>query len=76
MENLIKKYNVPGPRYTSYPTVPFWEIERHTEANWKQSVKDGFWRSGKEISYISIYHFVKAYVPIVGAQPESRKTIV
>ncbi|HCX21691.1 MAG: oxygen-independent coproporphyrinogen III oxidase [Flammeovirgaceae bacterium] len=50
MENLIKKYNVPGPRYTSYPTVPFWEIERHTEANWKQSVKDGFWRSGKEIS--------------------------
>ena len=22
---LIKKYNVPGPRYTSYPTVPFWK---------------------------------------------------
>lgn len=21
---LIRKYNVPGPRYTSYPTVPFW----------------------------------------------------
>ena len=50
MENLIKKYNVPGPRYTSYPTVPFWEVERHTERDWRQSVKDGFWRSGKEIS--------------------------
>ncbi|WP_258099914.1 oxygen-independent coproporphyrinogen III oxidase [Marinoscillum pacificum] len=50
MENLIKKYNVPGPRYTSYPTVPFWETERHTERDWRQSVKDGFWRSGKEIS--------------------------
>ncbi len=22
--NLLKKYNVPGPRYTSYPTVPVW----------------------------------------------------
>lgn len=23
--NLLKKYNVPVPRYTSYPTVPFWK---------------------------------------------------
>ena len=22
---LIKRYNRPGPRYTSYPTVPVWE---------------------------------------------------
>ncbi|PYS92594.1 MAG: oxygen-independent coproporphyrinogen III oxidase [Acidobacteria bacterium] len=22
---LLKKYDVPGPRYTSYPTVPYWE---------------------------------------------------
>lgn len=22
---LIQKYNVPGPRYTSYPTVPYWK---------------------------------------------------
>jgi oxygen-independent coproporphyrinogen-3 oxidase len=21
---LVRKYNVPGPRYTSYPTVPYW----------------------------------------------------
>ena len=24
---LLKKYNVPGPRYTSYPTVPAWTTE-------------------------------------------------
>lgn len=24
-KNLIQKYNVPGPRYTSYPTVPYWD---------------------------------------------------
>lgn len=22
---LIQKYNIPGPRYTSYPTVPYWD---------------------------------------------------
>ena len=22
---LVRKYNQPVPRYTSYPTVPFWE---------------------------------------------------
>ena len=25
--NLIQKYNVPGPRYTSYPTVPYWNSD-------------------------------------------------
>ena len=25
MNSLIDKYNIPGPRYTSYPTVPFWD---------------------------------------------------
>ncbi len=25
MLNLLKKYNVPGPRYTSYPPVPSWK---------------------------------------------------
>lgn len=24
-EILTQKYNVPGPRYTSYPTVPYWD---------------------------------------------------
>jgi len=30
---LLRKYNVPGPRYTSYPTVPYWE-RTPTEAEW------------------------------------------
>lgn len=24
---LLRKYNVAAPRYTSYPTVPYWENE-------------------------------------------------
>ena len=34
---LLNKYNVPGPRYTSYPTVPFWD-DTPTEAQWVQSL--------------------------------------
>lgn len=25
MKNLFQKYDIPAPRYTSYPTVPYWE---------------------------------------------------
>ncbi len=51
MENdLIRKYNVPGPRYTSYPTVPYWDNEGYNLENWKKSVNQAYWTSGREIS--------------------------
>ncbi len=40
-ENLIKKYNVQAPRYTSYPTVPYWE-NNLTIDQWKLEVKKSF----------------------------------
>ncbi|MDQ3109695.1 MAG: oxygen-independent coproporphyrinogen III oxidase [Bacteroidota bacterium] len=40
--NLVKKYNVAGPRYTSYPTVPYWDSVSPTEEEWKKSVKFSF----------------------------------
>lgn len=36
---LIRKYNVAGPRYTSYPTVPFWS-ETPTVEQWLHCVND------------------------------------
>lgn len=39
--DLIEKYNVPGPRYTSYPTVPFWD-NPPTQESWKDLVKQSF----------------------------------
>lgn len=36
--HLINKYNVQGPRYTSYPTVPFWKNINMQEEEWKESV--------------------------------------
>lgn len=51
MEDLIKKYDVPGPRYTSYPTVPFWKNDPLEADQWLASMeknKDFF--SSDEIS--------------------------
>ena len=40
--SLIQKYNVPGPRYTSYPTVPYWEDSSFSTELWQQSLKRSF----------------------------------
>ncbi|MCC6372948.1 MAG: oxygen-independent coproporphyrinogen III oxidase [Bacteroidia bacterium] len=39
--NLISKYNVAAPRYTSYPTVPYWQ-QAPTQQQWNQLVKECF----------------------------------
>jgi oxygen-independent coproporphyrinogen III oxidase len=39
--SLIEKYDVPAPRYTSYPTVPYW-TETPSQEAWKQLVKESF----------------------------------
>ncbi|SFA38811.1 oxygen-independent coproporphyrinogen-3 oxidase [Pedobacter suwonensis] len=35
---LLKKYNVAAPRYTSYPTVPYWDIESFNTQEWLNRV--------------------------------------
>jgi oxygen-independent coproporphyrinogen-3 oxidase len=35
---LLQKYNIPGPRYTSYPTVPFWKNNPLSETEWKDTL--------------------------------------
>tara|TARA_R110002073_G_scaffold306012_5_gene475176 strand:- start:18475 stop:19824 length:1350 start_codon:yes stop_codon:yes gene_type:complete len=54
MKNLIQKYNVPGPRYTSYPTVPFWSEESFTKEKWISSFEETFHLSNQEEG-VSIY---------------------
>lgn len=39
---LIKKYNIPGPRYTSYPTVPYWDAIPPKPGQWTKLVKNNF----------------------------------
>lgn len=38
-ESLIRKYNVPGPRYTSYPPVPYWDTEAFSRTAWIQAIE-------------------------------------
>lgn len=42
IEHLIRKYNVAAPRYTSYPTVPFWENDRFNTPEWEERVKQTY----------------------------------
>ncbi|ASV29676.1 oxygen-independent coproporphyrinogen III oxidase [Maribacter cobaltidurans] len=54
MCNLIQKYNIPGPRYTSYPTVPFWDIHSFSGKKWEATVKKSFSESNAKEG-ISLY---------------------
>lgn len=54
MNNLIQKYNVPGPRYTSYPTVPFWNADGFSKDQWIQSFQETFHATNQEEG-ISLY---------------------
>ena len=53
-KNLIQKYNIPGPRYTSYPTVPYWNKDGIETHNWLQTAKRAFDESNTKEG-ISVY---------------------
>ena len=54
MSSLIQKYNIPGPRYTSYPTVPFWDNTSFTKEKWIKTFQTSFTESNQSEG-ISIY---------------------
>ena len=52
--SLIQKYNVPGPRYTSYPTVPYWNEADFAYQNWIDTLQKSFTESNSKEG-ISLY---------------------
>ncbi|MDP2524959.1 oxygen-independent coproporphyrinogen III oxidase [Maribacter dokdonensis] len=54
MCSLVQKYNVPGPRYTSYPTVPFWDVNTFSGKKWEETVKKSF-HASNSMTGISLY---------------------
>ena len=54
MKSIIQKYNIPGPRYTSYPTVPYWSEDSINKVQWLDSVARSFSESNEEDG-ISLY---------------------
>lgn len=55
MENiaLLKKYNVAAPRYTSYPTVPYWDTHIFNQAKYLSALKESYLKNKEE--GISVY---------------------
>lgn len=53
-QELVQKYAVAVPRYTSYPTVPYWDAETFSKERWLKSVKESFAKSNA-VSGISLY---------------------
>jgi oxygen-independent coproporphyrinogen-3 oxidase len=51
---LLRKYDVPTPRYTSYPTVPCWDTTTFTRHKWVSAVQKTFAESNEEKG-ISLY---------------------
>jgi oxygen-independent coproporphyrinogen-3 oxidase len=54
MSELIEKYNTAAPRYTSYPTVPYWDTIPPEQKDWKQLAKQTFMASNNSEG-ISLY---------------------
>jgi oxygen-independent coproporphyrinogen-3 oxidase len=53
-DELIRKYDVPVPRYTSYPTVPCWDVDNFSTSGWLRAVERAFDESN-ESKGISLY---------------------
>lgn len=52
-EELVKKYDKPVPRYTSFPAMPHWRTEDFVTQDWPKQVKAGFQATNEE--GISLY---------------------
>ncbi|MFA6261421.1 MAG: oxygen-independent coproporphyrinogen III oxidase [Bacteroidia bacterium] len=50
IKHLLQKYDIPTPRYTSYPTVPFWQSGGIDEQAWKDALVNTFVRENGELS--------------------------
>ena len=48
MIDLVKKYDVPVPRYTSYPTVPAWDVNAFNLEAYKTRLKASFQETKEE----------------------------
>jgi oxygen-independent coproporphyrinogen-3 oxidase len=57
-KQLYKKYNVAGPRYTSYPTVPYWDASP-TADQWIDALRGALDKAQKDNTGAAIY----AHIP-------------
>ena len=49
-KSLYKKYDIPCPRYTSYPTVPMWDTYNFSAKKWKSNLSQSLDKDNAELS--------------------------
>ena len=54
LAELIKKYDIAVPRYTSYPTMPYWDTEKFDNEKWIEAVRRVF-NETNDTKGISLY---------------------
>jgi oxygen-independent coproporphyrinogen-3 oxidase len=54
LDSLFRKYNVAGPRYTSYPTVPYW-TDSPTESQWIESISQALTEGRRQGAGAALY---------------------
>ena len=47
---LLSEYDIPSPRYTSYPTVPYWDTSNFSLETWKNEVITSYKLNNNELS--------------------------
>ena len=51
---LLEKYNIAAPRYTSYPTVPYWQSEKPDASLWIENIQRTFSQNPEISLYIHL----------------------
>lgn len=70
---LLSLYDVPTPRYTSYPTVPYWDNDSFAESAWKSEVVKSFEDNNGEISLYIHLPFCEALCTYCGCNKRITK---
>lgn len=70
---LLTFFDVPTPRYTSYPTVPYWNTADFNLEQWKHEVINGFKDNNGEISLYLHLPFCEALCTYCGCNKRITK---
>ncbi|MCS7004737.1 MAG: oxygen-independent coproporphyrinogen III oxidase [Cytophagales bacterium] len=47
---MLQKYDIPLPRYTSFPAVPYWNPQSIDVQTWKKNIQETFRQENKKLS--------------------------